>query len=116
MTMDRITDIIVNYEPFFFGLGTWYIWIGFGLMSIFFIALNLMTSCLRPEIGDKMKNLLMIVFYSALTGILFLFLLKSLLTERYDRMTIILFALILPYLKRFVRAFYKNMTNSLIVE
>jgi hypothetical protein len=106
--MDRITDFIKNFHPSLFGLDPWDMWIGFGLMIIIFILLNWVTSFLQPTTGQRIKKILAIVFYSLFIGLLVFALLNSLLTERYDRLTIVIFILILPYLKRLVGNFYKR--------
>jgi hypothetical protein len=106
--MDRITTFIKNFDPSFFGLDSWDLSIGFGLMILIFILLNWLTSFLQPAIGQRIKKILAIVFYAVFIGLLLFMLLNSLLTERYDRLIIMIFILILPYLKRLVGNFYKR--------
>jgi hypothetical protein len=108
LTMDRITDFIKNFDPSVFGLDSWDLWIGFGLLVLIFVLLNWATSFLQPTIGRTIKKILAIAFYSVFIGLLFFMLLNSLLTERYDRLTMMIFILILPYLKRLVGNFYKR--------
>jgi len=106
--MGGITDFIKNFDPSFIGLDSWDLWTGFGLMVLIFVVLNWLTSFLKPTIGQRIKKILAVVFYSVFIGLLLFMLLNSLTTERYDRLTIMIFVLILPYLKRLIGNFYKR--------
>jgi hypothetical protein len=106
--MDRITDFIRNFDPSLFGLGPWDIWIGLAVIVLNYIVLNWLTSFLQPTRGQRIKKVLAIVFNTVFIGIPVFVLLNSLLTERYDRLTVMIFILILPFLKRLVGNFYKR--------
>jgi hypothetical protein len=104
--MDRITDFIRNFDSSLFGVGSWDMWIALAIMVLIYTVLSWLTSFIQPTRGQRIKKVLAIVFNSLFIGILFFVLLNSLLTERYDRLMI--FILILFFLKRLVGNFYKR--------
>ena len=109
--MDRLTDFIRNFDPSIFGLSPWDMWIGLAVMVFIYIVLNWLTSFLQPTTGQSIKKILAMVFNSVFIGLLIFILLNSVLTERYDRLAIMVFILILPYLKILVGNFYKRYDN-----
>jgi cytochrome b561 len=106
--MDRIIDFIKTFKLSLFGLDTWDLWIGFGIIILIFVFANWLTSFLQPTTGQRIKKILTIVFYSVFFGVMILIILNSLLTENYDRLTVMVFVLIIPYLKRWMEEFYKR--------
>jgi len=106
--MDRIVGFIKNFDPSVLGLGPWGMWIVFGLLVLVFIVLNWLTSFLQPPTGQRIKKIVEIVFYVVFIALIVFMSLNSLLTEHYDRLTITIFILVLPYLKRLVGNFYKR--------
>ena len=95
--MDKIAEYIKTFDPFKYGLDTWDLWIGLGLMIFLFLVLNLLTSSSRPATGQKIKSVLTFIFYGVFIGVLLFALMNSLLTKRYDRLAITIFILTLPF-------------------
>ena len=106
--MDDAIDFIRDFKPSFFGLDNWGLWICFGVIILVFVVANWLTSFLQPKVAKIIKSILAVLFYTVFFSVMLLAILNSILTARYDRLTIMIFILILPYLKRWVGNFYKK--------
>ena len=98
--MEKAVHFIKTFEPSIFGLDILDLWIGFGLIISAVILANFLNSFLHPTRSKRIRKYINIVFYITFGGILILVVLNSLLTERYDRLMVMAFIFILPYLKK----------------
>jgi hypothetical protein len=106
--MGTSIDYIKNINLSLFGLHTWDIWIWLGIIIILFVTANWLASFLQPTTAQRTRKILAFTFYLLFFGIMSLVVLNSLLTEKYDRLAIIILLLILPSLKKWVAKFYQR--------
>jgi hypothetical protein len=106
--MNKILDFIKNFEPSFFGFDEWDLWMAFAFIVLIFIVINWLTSFLQTPTGKRIKKFLVIAFYSVFIGALLFMLLNALLTGHYDKLSLMMLFLILPYLKRLMGIFYEK--------
>lgn len=112
--MNKAIDFIKDFDSALFGLGSWDIWISLGIFVLVFILANSLTSFLQPTTSRRIRKILNIVFYAILGGVLLFVVLNSILIKHYDKLTVMLFLIILPSLKKWVGNFSSGTTSTWI--
>lgn len=106
--METVSDFIKNFKLGSYGLDIWDMWIILGCFILTFITLNWLASFQPSRASKKMKTILNVVFITLFYIVVTLMILNSALTRDYARLLVLIFLLVLPYLKRGVKGFYQR--------
>ncbi|SKC88818.1 hypothetical protein SAMN05660236_5701 [Ohtaekwangia koreensis] len=106
--MDSVIDFIKNFKFPLSDLDFWGLLITFGIIILIFVIANWLISFLNPTTARTTKRILTIIFYSVFFFELIFVVLNAILTENYNRLTVMVFMIAPYYIRLWIGKFYKR--------
>jgi hypothetical protein len=103
--MKAIIDFIKNFHLASYGVTAKALWLFFGLLLVTFFLVRWLTSFLPESSSAKIRRIItvvsLLIFYCAVVFIV----LNAFLTESYSQVAVMIFTLIVPYVKKLYKLY-----------
>jgi hypothetical protein len=109
--MGTIIDFIKNFHVASYGLTMVDVWVCLGLILIVSVLVRWLISFLPQESSAKVKRIITVVSLSFIYSIVAFIILNALLNKRYDKMILLIFFLVVPYVKKMYQL-YDNLVDK----
>lgn len=106
--MSELLSFIKEFHPSSYGIGFWEIVIVCALMIVISVIVNKLSLFLQPSTARRVNVVVSILFNSIFFGVIILAALNASLNSNYERLGILIFISLLPYLRTWTWTFYKK--------
>jgi hypothetical protein len=97
--METIIDFVKNFRLASYGITTFDVWLFLGLLLVTFVAVRWLTSFLPESSSAKIRSVITVVSLSVLYSVIAFIILKAFLAQRYGKVAVMIFTLVVPYVK-----------------